>query len=84
MGLGVIRKLEGCSKAEEDRIREFLEGTELLILATGLGGGTGTGASLAIAEIAKEMNILTLAIVTQPFSWEGSYKKEIADKDWKS
>ena len=69
-----------AAKAEEERIREFLEGTELLILATGLGGGTGTGASLAIAEIAKEMNILTLAIVTQPFSWEGSYKKEIADK----
>jgi len=69
-----------AAKAEEDRIREFLEGTELLILATGLGGGTGTGASLAIAEIAKEMNILTLAIVTQPFSWEGNYKKEIADK----
>ncbi len=67
-----------AAEAERDRIEEFLDGADLLVLATGLGGGTGTGASPVVAEIAKRMKILTLAVVTLPFSWEGASKAAVA------
>ncbi len=67
-----------AAEAERERIEEFLRGADLLVLATGLGGGTGTGAAPVVAEIAKRMKILTLAVVTLPFRWEGTSKAAVA------
>lgn len=63
---------------KEDEIRSALEGTDLLFITAGMGGGTGTGASPVIAEIAKDMGILTVAVVTKPFSFEGYHRRQIA------
>ncbi len=74
-GLGAGAKPEvGAMAAEEarDKIREALEGTHLLFITAGMGGGTGTGAAPVIASIAKELGILTVAVVTKPFEFEGS------------
>ncbi|MBS1542751.1 MAG: cell division protein FtsZ [Bacteroidetes bacterium] len=60
----------------KDQIRDFLAGTKMLFVTAGMGGGTGTGAAPIIAKIAKEMGILTVGIVTMPFSFEG--RKKIA------
>ncbi|WP_406665948.1 cell division protein FtsZ [Gallaecimonas sp. GXIMD1310] len=68
----------GRQSAEEDRehIREVLEGADMLFIAAGMGGGTGTGAAPVVAEVAKELGILTVAVVTKPFPFEG--KKRMA------
>lgn len=74
-GLGAGAKPEvGAMAAQEakDKIREALEGANLLFITAGMGGGTGTGAAPVIAEIAKEMGILTVAVVTRPFEFEGA------------
>ena len=77
-GLGVGGKPEKAKQyAQEDRerIREALnDGTKMLFITAGMGGGTGTGASPTVAEIAKEMGILTVGIVTIPFAFEGPKK----------
>ncbi|MDD3804477.1 MAG: cell division protein FtsZ [bacterium] len=67
----------GKKSAEEskDEIREAIEGADMLFITAGMGGATGTGASPIVAEIAKELGILTIAIVTKPFEFEG--KKRI-------
>ncbi len=72
----------GKNGAEEskDRIRNELEGTDMLFITAGMGGGTGTGAAPVIAELAKELGILTVGIVTRPFSFEGPQRKKNADK----
>lgn len=72
----------GRQAAEEDRqqIASLLENAEMVFLAAGMGGGTGTGASPVIAQIAREKNILTVAIVTKPFAFEGKRKMEIASQ----
>ena len=73
-GLGAGANPEvGRQAAEEnrDRIREVLEGTDMVFLTAGMGGGTGTGAAPIVAEIAKELGILTVAVVTKPFAFEG-------------
>jgi len=72
----------GRQAAEEnkDLIRDVLEGGHMLFLAAGMGGGTGTGAIPVIAEIAKELGILTVAVVTKPFDFEGNKKQEVADE----
>lgn len=60
--------------AEEDiekKIRALLEGADMVFITAGMGGGTGTGATPVIARVAKEMDILTVAIVTRPFTFEG-------------
>ena len=78
-GLGAGSNPEiGRQSADEDRerIAEMLEGTDLLFITAGMGGGTGTGAAPVIAEVAKEMKILTVAVVTKPFPSEG--KKRMA------
>ena len=81
-GLGAGGRPEQARQyAEEnkDRIKEALEdGTKMLFIAAGMGGGTGTGASPIIAEVAKEMGILTVGIVTIPFAFEGRKKIEKA------
>ena len=67
-----------AAKESEEKIKEVLEGTDMLFITAGMGGGTGTGASPIIAEVAKAMGILTVAIVTKPFSFEGPLKKNNA------
>ena len=73
---------KGREAAEEDRdrIHEMLEGTDLLFITAGMGGGTGTGAAPVIAEIAKELGILTVAVVTKPFAYEGKKRMNVALK----
>jgi cell division protein FtsZ len=63
----------------KERIREVLEGADMVFLTAGMGGGTGTGAIPVIAEIAKSMGILTVAVVTKPFSFEGKKKMATAE-----
>jgi len=80
-GLGAGMNPEiGRQAAEENRseIIEALEGTDIVFLTAGFGGGTGTGATPIIAETAREKGILTIAIVTKPFSFEGAERARIA------
>jgi cell division protein FtsZ len=73
-GLGAGAKPEIGREAaleDRDRIAEMIEGADMLFIAAGMGGGTGTGAAPIIAEVAKEMGILTVAVVTKPFAFEG-------------
>lgn len=80
-GLGAGMKPEvGRMAAEEEleAIRDLLTETDLVFLAAGMGGGTGTGAIPVIAEIAKELKILTVAVVTIPFSFEGPKRSRLA------
>ena len=82
-GLGAGMNPEvGRKSALENKedIQKVLQGTEMVFLACGLGGGTGTGSAPVVAEIAKEMGILTLAIVTKPFSFEGQARQKIAEE----
>ena len=71
----------GRKAAEEDKekIKEVLQGADMVFITAGMGGGTGTGAAPVIAEVAKEMGILTVAIVTKPFSFEGKQRALSAD-----
>lgn len=70
----------GREAAAEDRdnIREQLQGSDMIFIAAGMGGGTGTGAAPVVAEIAKELGILTVAVVTKPFSFEGKRRMTYA------
>ena len=79
LGAGSNPKV-GREAAEEDRdrIKEMLEGTDLLFVTAGMGGGTGTGAAPVIAQIAKELDILTVAVVTKPFPHEGKKRLHVA------
>ena len=72
----------GREAAEEDRelIREILAGADMVFITAGMGGGTGTGAAPVFAEIAKELGILTVAIVTKPFSFEGKQRAMAAEE----
>jgi len=63
---------------ERERIEEIIKGADMVVLSTGLGGGTGTGATPVVADVARENGILTIAVVTLPFSWEGNTKNERA------
>jgi cell division protein FtsZ len=82
-GLGAGTNPEiGRHAAEEnkDRIKEVLQGADMIFLTAGMGGGTGTGAIPVIAQIAKEMGILTVAVVTKPFLFEGKKKQVVAEQ----
>lgn len=82
-GLGAGTNPEiGKHAAEEnkDRIKEVLQGADMVFLTAGMGGGTGTGAIPVIAQIAKEMGILTVAVVTKPFLFEGKKKQAVAEQ----
>lgn len=63
-----------AAKESEEAIREVLKGTDMLFITAGMGGGTGTGAAPIVAEVARGMKILTIAIVTKPFVFEGPLK----------
>jgi len=85
-GLGAGSNPEiGKQAAEEDRdaIRDALEGSNMVFLAAGMGGGTGTGGIPVVASIAKEMGILTVAIVTKPFTTEGRKRRMQAEQGLK-
>ncbi|HQR51759.1 MAG TPA: cell division protein FtsZ [Burkholderiales bacterium] len=60
---------------DRDRIAELIDGADMLFLTAGMGGGTGTGAAPVVAEVAKELGILTVAVVTKPFAFEGRRQK---------
>ena len=72
----------GARAAEEsiDEIKDILEGTDMLFITAGMGGGTGTGAAPVVARMAREMDILTIGIVTKPFNFEGARRMEQAEK----
>ncbi len=71
---------EAAAEESKEEIAELLQGTDLLFIAAGMGGGTGTGAASVIARIARELGILTIAVVTKPFSFEGKVRNENANK----
>ena len=81
-GLGAGMNPEiGKKSAEENRVEitEILKGADMVFVAYGAGGGTGTGAGPVVAEIAKNLGALTVAIITKPFSFEGTYRKNLAE-----
>jgi len=81
LGAGMNPEL-GTKSAEESssEIREALKGSDMVFITCGLGGGTGTGASPVIAEIARDLGCLTVGVVTRPFAFEGAQRRTIADK----
>jgi cell division protein FtsZ len=81
-GLGAGAKPEAGQAAAEqhrDEIRAALEGSHMAFITAGMGGGTGTGAAPVVAEIAREMGILTVGVVTKPFSFEGGKRMKSAE-----
>lgn len=82
-GLGAGMNSETGGRAAEEsqnEIREALKGADMVFITCGLGGGTGSGASPKVAEIARDMGILTVAVVTKPFQFEGHQRKVIAEQ----
>ena len=68
-----------AAEDDQDAIRKMLEGADMVFIAAGMGGGTGTGAAPIVAQIAKELGILTVAVVTKPFSFEGKKRMMFAE-----
>lgn len=85
LGAGMDPEL-GRKAAEESQneIRELLKDADMVFVTCGMGGGTGSGASPVIAEVARELGALTVAVVTKPFSFEGQKRRDIADKAWEN
>jgi cell division protein FtsZ len=80
-GLGAGARPEigrDAAMEDRDRIASMIEGSDMLFITAGMGGGTGTGAAPVIADIAKSMNILTVAVVTRPFKLEGGKRMKVA------
>ena len=73
---------KGAKAAEEsaEEIKSAIEGADMVFIATGMGGGTGTGAAPVVARIAKEMGVLTVGIVTKPFKFEGPRRMAQAER----
>ena len=67
-----------AAQEDRDRIAEVIEGSDMLFITAGMGGGTGTGAAPVVASVAREMGILTVAVVTKPFTFEGSRRLHVA------
>jgi len=81
-GLGAGAKPEEARSvaiAERERLEEAIAGSHMVFITAGMGGGTGTGAGPVIAEVARSLGILTVAVVTKPFAWEGSKRMKIAE-----
>ncbi len=72
---------ERAMREAEDEVRRVLDNADMVFLTAGMGGGTGTGGIQVVAEICRDMDILTVAVVTLPFSWEGPVRMEIA-QEW--
>lgn len=84
-GLGAGMNPEiGCQAAEasKDEINDTVKGADMVFITCGMGGGTGTGASPVIADIARQAGALTVGVVTKPFSFEGAARARIADEGW--
>ncbi|MFA5392462.1 MAG: cell division protein FtsZ [Candidatus Paceibacterota bacterium] len=84
-GLGAgMDPIKGREAAEEDieEINKAVQGGDLIFIAAGLGGGTGSGASPIVANLARQSGALTIAVVTKPFSFEGEKRLEIAEESW--
>ena len=84
-GLGAGMNPETGRQAAEDtkeEIQSALKGADMVFLATGLGGGTGSGGTPVIAEMAREVGALTVAVVTKPFNFEGAQRARIAEEGW--
>ena len=82
-GLGAGGKPEVGEKAaleDKEEIQNIIRGADMVFITAGMGGGTGTGAAPIIAEVAREMGILTVAVVTKPFDFEGRRKKQLAEE----
>ena len=82
-GLGAGAKPEEArtvALADRERLEETLAGSHMVFITAGMGGGTGTGAGPVIAEVARSLGILTVAVVTKPFTWEGSKRMKIAEQ----
>jgi len=65
---------------DKDRIREVLSGADMVFVTAGMGGGTGTGGAPVVAEVARELGILTVAVVTKPFPFEGRKRRKVAEQ----
>ncbi len=65
---------------DRDRIQDLIEGTDMLFITAGMGGGTGTGAIPVVAQIARELGVLTVAVVTRPFPFEGTKRMHVAQQ----
>ncbi len=82
-GLGVggdPSKGRDCHEEDRDEIEEALEGADLVFIAAGMGGGTGTGGSPVVAEVAQKLGALTVGVVTRPFAFEGGRRRRQADE----
>ncbi|MGH8492384.1 MAG: cell division protein FtsZ [Moraxellaceae bacterium] len=88
LGQGVTRGLGAGANPEvgrqaavedRDRIREVLDGADMVFITAGMGGGTGTGGAPVVAEVAREMGILTVGVVTKPFLFEGKRRMDVAE-----
>ena len=81
-GLGAGSKPErgqAAAEAAVESIREVLQGSNMVFITAGMGGGTGTGAAPVVARVAREMGILTVGVVTKPFDWEGGRRMTNAE-----
>lgn len=81
-GLGAGAKPEAgraAAEADRERIADALRGAHMVFITAGMGGGTGTGAAPVVAEVAKELGALTVAVVTKPFSFEGAKREKAAE-----
>ncbi len=80
LGAGANPEIGRQSALEDrDRIAEAIKGADMVFITAGMGGGTGTGAAPVVAEVAREMGILTVAVVTKPFNFEGGKRMSIAE-----
>ncbi len=82
-GLGAGAKPDEARAAaltERERLEESLAGAHMVFITAGMGGGTGTGAAPVIAEVARSLNVLTVAVVTKPFGFEGTKRMRLAEK----
>src|SRR5882672_2371244 len=82
-GLGAGMNPEVCKKAAEEtkaEIQDVIKGADMIFIAWGMGGGTGTGGAPIVARAAKEQGILTVAVVTKPFFFEGSHRMKLAER----
>mgnify|MGYP001817803983 FL=1 len=81
LGAGANPEIGRQSAIEDrDRIHDVIAGADMLFITAGMGGGTGTGAAPIVAEVAKELGILTVAVVTKPFPFEGTKRTQIATR----
>lgn len=83
LGAGMDPEVGGLAADEsQNEIRELLKGADMVFVTCGLGGGTGTGAGPKVAEIAKELGALTVAVVTRPFMFEGAQRRALAEQGY--